>query len=285
MAGSIPDAPSFAQIEPFVYVFQGAGPMHIASLLLEDVDRLFLIDTQLEDENNHALIAQIKRQFPDKPLDTVIISHYHLDHYLGLKFFQAAFGDFAIVGPPDARRQMDHSTEAIWETYEEVSQQRTLTKADVIYPAREVSQGFTISFSGREMQFELIGPNEAWATLVGYLPDTKTLYASDVLLRGIYIDPAIGGTVQGWANESAALLDTYPDIGAVISGHVVGLSTREELAAFAASIAQTIAIVRELIAGGAAVEDVLSHEFPPAITLFARDFTLRNIYNELRATT
>lgn len=281
MAGSMPEAPTFAQIEPFVYLFQGAGPMHINSLLLEDADRLILIDTQLEDENNHALIAQIKQQFPGKPLHTVIISHYHLDHYLGLRFFQAAFSDFEIVGPPAAKPQMDASTDAIWETYEEVAKQHTLSKADVIYPTREVSADFTIRFSGREMLFELVGPNEAWATLVGYLPDTKTLYASDVLLRGIYIDPAIGGTVQGWAVESARLLER--EIGTVISGHVVGLCTRDELAAFAASISETIRIVRELIAGGASIETVLSHEFPPEIVLFARDFTLRNIYDELSA--
>lgn len=281
MAGSSPETPTFSQIEPFVYVFQGAGPMHIASVLLEDYDGLILIDTQLEDENNQALIAAIQQHFPAKPLRSVIISHYHLDHYLGLTFFRQAFGDFEIVGPPDARRDMDRSTEAIWETYEEVSQQRTLHKRDVIYPTREVSQGFTLGFSGRTIEFTLVGPNEAAATLVGYLPDTQTLYASDVLLRGIYIDPAIGGTIVGWAAESARLLER--PVNTVISGHVVGLSSRADLAAFSDSLAATISIVSALIAGGASEDEVLAHQFPPEIVLFARDFTLRNIYAELRA--
>lgn len=280
MTSAIPDAPTFAQIEPFVYVFQGAGPMHVASLLLEDTDALILIDTQLEDANNHALIAQIRQQFPTKPLRSVIISHYHLDHYLGLRFVREAFGQVEIVGPSDARPQMDHSTDAIWETYEE-SEPHTLSKADVIYPTREVSEGFTISFSGRTIEFELVGPNEAWTTLVGYLPDTRTLYCSDVLLRGIYIDPLIGGTVQGWARECARLLEK--EIGTVISGHVVGLSSRADLAAFADSLQQVVAIGRELIARGEPLEALLSYEFPPEIVIFARDFTLRNIYRELEA--
>lgn len=280
MAGTVLDHPTWQQIEPHLWLFQGAGPMHINSLVLEDLERLILIDTQLEDENNLALIECMRAAFGDKPLRHVYISHYHLDHYIGLRWLRDAFGMFEILGPTGAREQIDRSTEAIWETYEEVAQQHTLTRDDIVYPTREIDGGFQIRFSDRVMHCSIAGPNEAWATITGLLSDTRTLYVSDVLLRGVYVDPAIGGTLRGWVREAAALAQL--PARTVISGHVTSPVPHTELARFADGLQRLLDSSQALIDGGATLDVFLAHAFPDDIVIFAPEFTLTNIYNELR---
>lgn len=279
MSTIAPQSATLTRIEDYLYLFQGAGNFNVNSLVLEDQHSFILIDTQLEDTNNQALIQGIKTHLPGKELRLAIISHSHLDHYLGLKFFRDAFGTFDILGVPDAPRQMDLSTAIIWESYLESSSNPQLTKADIIYPTQAATAAFSIPFSGRVMHFDLAGPNESWATLTSYLPDTKTLYASDIFFGGLYLDPRIGGTLIGWAKESAHLLSH--DISRVISGHTTQLHTPAALEHFAHNTQCLLEISQQLITQGLTLEQFQTYQFPPEIILYAPRFTLTNIYHEL----
>ncbi|MBA3470380.1 MAG: MBL fold metallo-hydrolase [Herpetosiphonaceae bacterium] len=267
------------QIEPYLYLFQGAGSFRVNSIVLEDHDCLYLIDTQLEDENNHALIAAIKTSFPTKPLRLAVISHYHLDHYAGLPLFRQAFGAFEVIGPPDARRCMDAATAVIWEAYERESPEHQLTPADLLYPDREINQPFALAFSGRSFSMTLIGPNEAWSTLIGLLPDTRTLYISDLYFGGIYIDPRIGGTVLGWQRAMEQII-TIP-AEQVIAGHTNRLYTHADLRQFSADLSAFVAECQQLFSAGISAVEFQNHVFQSDLTVYAPDFSLANIYQEL----
>jgi glyoxylase-like metal-dependent hydrolase (beta-lactamase superfamily II) len=269
------------QIEPYVYLFQGQGSFRVNSIVLEDRDCLYLIDTQLEDENNLALIAAIKVAFPTKPLRLVVISHYHLDHYAGLPLLRQAFGPFAISGPPAARRCMDAATAVIWESYERESPAHQLTPADMIYPDREIDQAFELAFSGRSLNLSLIDANESWATLIGFLPDTRTLYISDLYFGGIYIDPRIGGTVLGWERAMQQIM-AIP-AAQVIAGHTNRLYARADLKQFSDDLSAFVAECHQLFSAGIGQAEFLQHTFQSALTVFAPEFTLANIYQELAA--
>jgi glyoxylase-like metal-dependent hydrolase (beta-lactamase superfamily II) len=269
------------QIEPHLYVFQGNGSFKVNSIILEDHDRLHLIDTQLEDENNLALIEAVKTAFPAKPLTLVIISHYHLDHYAGLPLLRQAFGAFEIVGPPDARRCMDAATAVIWESYQRESLAHQLTPADLLYPDREIDQSLELAFSGRTLTLTLVGPNEAWATLIGFLPDTRTLFISDLYFGGIYIDPRIGGTVLGWNRVMQQIMTGSAEL--VIAGHTSRLYTYAELRQFAADLSAFVAECHQLVSAGIGEAAFLQHTFQSALTVYGRDFSLSHIYRELKA--
>jgi glyoxylase-like metal-dependent hydrolase (beta-lactamase superfamily II) len=89
---TIPAAPAVAAVPPVtvvtekiadgVYYFKG-GTHH--SVLVEFADHVTLIDAPQSEARSLALLAEIKKLYPNKPLTEVVNTHHHFDHSGGLR--------------------------------------------------------------------------------------------------------------------------------------------------------------------------------------------------------
>ncbi|GAA5531478.1 MBL fold metallo-hydrolase [Herpetosiphon gulosus] len=274
------DVAKLQRVEPFLYVFQGVGSFRVNSLVLEDVDGLYVIDTQLEDQNNYQFIQQILDQFPDKPIKQLIISHYHLDHYIGVPLLQEKFGRFPVIGSKDSVMHMNMCTPVIWPAYQRESQTHTVAINDLVYPTQEIHSPYVIEFNQRSVTLWPIGANESWSSLIGVFHDTKTLFISDLFFEGIFIDPKIGGTILGWQQEINAL--TSIDFKTVIAGHGNKLYTRNDIMTFINDLNDFIQEAQVLIANHYTLQDFMVYHFKSALVIFDPAYSLQNIYSELK---
>lgn len=79
-------------------LFQLGGTSH-NSLLIEGVESLVLVDAPIGNHRSEDILAMLGERFPGKPLETLILTHHHLDHSGGYAAFVEA-GARLVVGAP-----------------------------------------------------------------------------------------------------------------------------------------------------------------------------------------
>ena len=95
-APAIPDAVRTAKVPPVQVdvqkigngVFYMAGGTH-ASVVVEFRDQITVFDAPLDEARSLAVIREIKRAIPNKPIRYVVSSHHHWDHLGGLRAYVA----------------------------------------------------------------------------------------------------------------------------------------------------------------------------------------------------
>ncbi|MEM9363005.1 MAG: MBL fold metallo-hydrolase [Bacteroidota bacterium] len=271
------------QIEPHVYLFQGGGDWALNSLILEDKDGLILIDTQFADENNELLILALREKFPNKKLNTIVVSHPHADHFMGIPLFQKEFGTKEIIGIKGENKHLRETAHILYPFYEQVSPNKKIALDKLVYPNKEIASGFELSFSNRLARFELIGQNESWNSWILYLPDSKLLYTGDLYWDGLTLDPeGFGSSLLGWEKELRKIMNR--EVGKVVPGHGVGLFNRKSVDDFLYHLSTFIANGKSKIEKGMSRENFIKDESHGPLNLFGdRTSILGHAYDELKA--
>jgi len=133
------------------------------SYILSGKESLTLFDAQLGQGEAEQLIELI-RQF-DKPLETIVISHSHPDHYLGLEWIGPAFPNARIMSA-EASIEIMMQTFSFWENFS--------NPVDVIGNTK-------ISLSGHEMECMVLPDAESVSPLVLYMHQTLKLLCPDTV--------------------------------------------------------------------------------------------------------
>ena len=71
------------EIAKGIYHLIGDGGYH--SLVVEQAERVVVVQAPLNEANSERIIGWVQTQFPDKPLTHLIQTHHHLDHAGGLR--------------------------------------------------------------------------------------------------------------------------------------------------------------------------------------------------------
>lgn len=140
-----------------------------------------VIDALGSPELARRLLAQI-RQVTDKPIHTVIVTHYHADHVYGLQVFHeagarivahAASGEY--LNSDTARLRLEASRQDLFPWVDEQTK---------LLPPDEAIKGVKKLLIGG-VDFELIpvGPSHTPDDLVIWLPQSKVLFAGDLVFR------------------------------------------------------------------------------------------------------
>ena len=127
------------------------------------------------------LLVEI-RKITNKPIHTVVLTHYHADHIYGLQVFKDAGA--RIVAHTAAREylfsdtaqlRLEVSRQELWPWIDEKTR---LVPADVWLTGPQ-----TLHIGGIRLDIQPVGPSHTAEDLVVYLPQKKILFVGDLVFR------------------------------------------------------------------------------------------------------
>ena len=184
------DAPSYdtrastglrlVELSPGVQHVTG-GTHH--SLLVEMRNHLIVFDAPVSDGHSKWVLDAAKAKYPGKPVKYLVLTHHHMDHAGGLRAY-AAQGATIVVGRGTAthyRRVL-----AAPFTRNPDLRARDLRKTPIV----EVTDKHVLTDGSREVHAYVIEPNgHADGLLIGYLPETRLGFVTDLWVPGVGAPP------------------------------------------------------------------------------------------------
>lgn len=140
-----------------------------------------VIDALGSPELARRLIAQIRKVTP-KPLNTVIVTHYHADHVYGLQVFKEAgarivaheaSGEY--LNSDTARLRLDASRQELFPWVDE--------NTKLLPPDEPIKGAKKLVVGGVDFELIPVGPSHTPDDLVVWLPQSKVLFAGDLVFR------------------------------------------------------------------------------------------------------
>lgn len=119
-----------------------------------------------------------------KPIDRVLITHAHPDHWFGIECFQ----DVPVFAFPETRADINAKGDFFLEHHRSLhgSEAASVVPAVKIVPAEELKEG-TITIDGLELVLTKINDAEYNVMLAVEIPELKALIAQDLIYNGVYM--------------------------------------------------------------------------------------------------
>jgi glyoxylase-like metal-dependent hydrolase (beta-lactamase superfamily II) len=197
-APAVPDAAKSATVPPvrvestkvadgFWYV---GGGSH-SSMAVEFRDFVTVIEAPLNEDRSLAVIREVKKLIPNKPIRYLVSTHHHWDHSGGVRTYVAQEGVTIVL------QQANHSY------YAEVLTVKPWTlKPDrlSLFPPEEVAEGYTFEQVGQKYVltdgtkvmelYHVQGLQHAQGMLIAYMPKEKIVVEAD-----LFTPPAQGAAM------------------------------------------------------------------------------------------
>ena len=164
------------------------------SLLLEMRDHVIVFDAPVTDWHSNWVLGAVRTKFPGKPVKYVVLTHHHMDHAGGIRAY-AAQGATLIVGKGNG----DHFKRVLAAPF---TRNPDLAARDLSRtPIVEVAERHVITDGQREVHAYRIDNPHADGLLIGYVPDARLGFATDIWSPGAplpdTLNPALAALVAG----------------------------------------------------------------------------------------
>jgi glyoxylase-like metal-dependent hydrolase (beta-lactamase superfamily II) len=165
------------------------------NLLVEMNSYLVLFDAPVTDAQSNWVIEAARAKHPGKPIRYVVLTHHHMDHAGGVRAY-AAQGATLVVGQGAG----EHFRKVLAAPF---TRNPDLRPTDLgRTPIIEVADKYVISDGRREVAAYRIDNPHAKAYLLGYVPDAKLGYVTDLWSPGrdplpAKITPPLAAVVAG----------------------------------------------------------------------------------------
>lgn len=160
----------------------------VCSQVIETESRSIIVDAQLLLPYATALRAYVERL--GKPIDRVVISHAHPDHWCGLQ----VFADLPIYAMPTTQYVIATYGQGMMDYKRSTMGDRAALLAEkLVLPSNHLEEG-NQQIDGLEMVYRRIVDAEAPEIAVIELPQLSTLVAQDLVYNRVY--PAVGDKNQ-----------------------------------------------------------------------------------------
>jgi len=157
-------------------VMQVQGGTH-NNLVVEMSNYLVVFDAPVSDSQSLWVIDAAKQRFPGKPIRYVVMTHHHMDHSGGLRAF-VADGATVVVGQGAAQHYRTVLS-APWTRNPDLKA-RDLGGAQIV----EVADKYVLADGKREVVAYYMDSPHAKGTLMGYIPDAKLGWVTDIWTPG-----------------------------------------------------------------------------------------------------
>ena len=162
------------ELAPAVHHVVG-GTHH--SLLVEMRDHVIVFDAPVSDWHSNWVLGAARAKFPGKPVKYLVLTHHHMDHTGGLRAY-AAQGATIIVGKGNG----EHFRRVLAAPFTRNPDlaARDLSRTEIV----EVADKRVLTDGQREVHAYLIENPHAAGLLIGYLPDARIGFATDIWSPG-----------------------------------------------------------------------------------------------------
>jgi len=210
------------QVVPNVYYVQGMSEMGSSANqnfisnagFVVTPAGVVVIDALGSPELARRLLVEISK-VTQKPIHTVLLTHYHADHIYGLQVFKDLGARVVAHGAAreyltsdTARLRLESSRQELWPWVDEKTR---------LVPADEWLTGpKMLTIGGVRFDIQPVGPSHTAEDLVVYLPKQKVLFAGDLVFRNRI--PFVGqADSRHWIEAMQSLLNF--DTRWVVPGH------------------------------------------------------------------
>ena len=164
------------------------------SLMVEMKDYVVIFDSPVSDRQSNWVLSTARAKYLRKPVKYLILTHHHMDHAGGLRAY-AAEGVTIVAGQGAAA----HYRRVLAAPY---TRNPDLTPKDLTTtPIVEVKDKYVLSDGTREVHAYLIANPHADSTLMGYVPDARLGFVSDLWSPGpslpAQLNPLLASVVAG----------------------------------------------------------------------------------------
>jgi glyoxylase-like metal-dependent hydrolase (beta-lactamase superfamily II) len=165
------------------------------NLLVEMNSYLVVVDAPVTDAQSNWVIDAARAKYPGKPIRYLVLTHHHMDHAGGVRAY-AAQGATLVVGQGAG----EHFRKVLAAPF---TRNPDLRPTDLgRTPVIEVADKYVISDGRREVAAYRIDNPHAKAYLIGYVPDAKLGYVTDLWSPGrdplpAKITPPLAAVVAG----------------------------------------------------------------------------------------
>ena len=158
-------------------VSQVQGGTH-HSLLVEMRNHLVVFDAPVTDAQSAWVVNAAKAKYPGKPIRYVVLTHHHMDHTGGVRGFLAE-GAALVVGQGTAQHYRRVLASPM--TRNPDLKPHDFSRAQII----EVAGLYAINDGKREVLAILMDSPHAKGTLMGYVPDARLGWVTDIWSPGV----------------------------------------------------------------------------------------------------
>jgi len=150
------------------------------SLLIEMRDYLVIADPVLYSERSETILAELKKKWPNKPVEYVIVSHFHNDHSGGLRAY-AAIGATFIIG----EETKDFYQAVLDAPHKIFADSYAKNPLDIKFIEVEDDEPYFLSDGQRRIRIFDVPNRHSIGMLVPYVEDVKLIFTADLYNPGL----------------------------------------------------------------------------------------------------
>ncbi len=184
---------------------------------IETEEGLILIDTgRLLSQARYAL--EELQQF-DKPIEAILITHPHTDHFGGLPVFvEAAGGDVPIYASEITLESIENDERGYIENRNQQLGLDFPDSEEIPLPDFIVEDGQQLNIGGINIIAYDFPTNESDTTTTYYLPEEEVMFVGD-LVNGEKTPGLFEGNTSNWLTILRAIQQRFPNLERVYPGH------------------------------------------------------------------